>query len=364
MIFKQYRIFKPCTLLWLFFVLLIIFQLLFCSSHSVALFLDDKLPVLESSYGLGAPVQMSGIQEEAGLHITEFHIHWGMLFLNLFVCYVFSALAGTFIKRKTDIKRPFLVYLGTTVAIIGIAFFISIFLSRMYWGYFFKRPNVLPEIRDVSTVTGVIPVITEEISNKEYRFVFDTEFSLSERIDYGRKDLYYNLVTRLLIYLDDKSLLPDEVNDLPASYVTLYSLLPSTGLLAKPETGYNDSEKLSGVIITAENQSGTELFFFSLRGGQVSNDHYPYYEMVFEKHSQSDQLKFVRGQRFFYDVAGIEGLEYFSIWPYLSMIGIVLGFILVTLVGVVRKIASLRSQRNKSVAGAYRVPGNDNVKKH
>ena len=86
----------------------------------------------------------------------------------------------------------------------------------------------------------------------------------------------------------------------------------------------------------ARTRSGSRLVFLSATGGQVSNDRYPCYEMVFERHPQSGQVTFIRGQRFFFDVAGIEGLEWFGIWFIISLSGVMLTLPTVTLIAGIR----------------------------
>lgn len=61
---------------------------------------------------------------------------------------------------------------------------------------------------------------------------------------------------------------------------------------------------------------------FGYQTGQVSNDHYLHGEVVFRL--QADQWKKIDEIRYFYDVAGIEGLEWPLFWPFLSIILFVL----------------------------------------
>ncbi|HBA85785.1 MAG TPA: hypothetical protein DCZ95_17010 [Verrucomicrobia bacterium] len=103
-------------------------------------------------------------------------------------------------------------------------------------------------------------------------------------------------------------------------------LIVGSGLLANPEEGYSRADFLAGILVDAYDQTGARLIFACLGGRQQSNDHYPFYEFVFEEPPNSDGLNLVRGQRFFYDVAGIEGLEWYVMWPVLSVIAIVVGF--------------------------------------
>ena len=64
-------------------------------------------------------------------------------------------------------------------------------------------------------------------------------------------------------------------------------------------------------------QDGRPLLFLGVRGRQVSNDHYPYYEFLFATNSPGAPPTLLSSQRFYYDVAGIR--------PNLSTLGKKLG---------------------------------------
>jgi hypothetical protein len=49
---------------------------------------------------------------------------------------------------------------------------------------------------------------------------------------------------------------------------------------------------------------GESLSILSARGGQVSNDHYPYYEVLYD-----ENLDVFHSQMYYLDWAGIEGFE-------------------------------------------------------
>jgi len=137
------------------------------------------------------------------------------------------------------------------------------------------------------------------------------------------------------VYLEEKRLLPEKVAT-SLDDTDFYDLVSGTGLLAEPQDGYTSAGLLRGVIVDARTRSGSQLVFLCATGQQVSNDHYPCYEMVFERHPQSGQVTFIRGQRFFFDVAGIEGLEWFGIWFIIALPGVMLALSIVTLIAGIR----------------------------
>src|SRR5262249_60800422 len=93
----------------------------------------------------------------------------------------------------------------------------------------------------------------------------------------------------------------------------LYQILEATGRLEGGEPGYSDAKRLGGIAVEALGADGRPLLFVGVQGGEVSNDHHPYYEFLFTTDSPGAPSKLLSFQRFYYDVAGIEGLH----WPVL-----------------------------------------------
>jgi hypothetical protein len=214
---------------------------------------------------------------------------------------------------------------------IGVAFLVSTGGSKIYWGYFFARPALLREVNEIAQVNAVIPIKTESDVAGKHPIVVNDDFSLTEAIANGKRDPYYCLDERILIELERRKLLPAAHAATFVGLPELCSLVNGSGVLAKSEKGYHSTNFLRGIVVEALDRSGSRLVFLCLEGGQVSNDHYPYYETVFKRRDGSPELSFVRGQRFFYDVAGMEGAEWYSIWPFLSVFGVIAGFVLFTI---------------------------------
>ena len=318
------RVFRPSRLTWLFLILVVLAQLMFCT-HA-----HFNVPRQSTwQYGLGHPIEVSysdGVRQDIS-------IHWIVLIANLTLSYLVSATIAALLRRAIKLENALPLYGGAVLAVASLAFVVSIAFSKVYWGYFFRRPTVLEELKEITEVSSIIPVTTEQTSAGEYRFALNPDFSIAESIAYAEEDPYYNLDERILIYLDQNHLLPDKMASSLGPYADLYDLLPETGLLAKAQDGYTSAGLLRGVIVEARSRTGSEFVFLSATGGQVSNDHYPCYEMAFQSDPQSGQLTFVRGQRFFFDVAGIEGVTWGAVWICVSLLGAVVVLPLATLVG-------------------------------
>ena len=146
-----------------------------------------------------------------------------------------------------------------------------------------------------------------------------------------------NLTQRGLFVLERRGVLPEEYSTDISSLPPLFPLIKSTGILAEPEEGYDDSDFLRGVLVAGTDREGQRLVLISMKGYEVSNDHRPFYELAFGAPAGSKELTYHGGQRFFYDLAGIEGMEWYFFWWMLALPGMWLAAIIFTVVVYVRK---------------------------
>ena len=317
---------KPSALAAILLMLILLVQgACFTSGSMTHSFGSDKPDKTSSSYGIGSPIKVTTVNG-----VTSRNINWPILLINFSLSYLLAAVLASAFARGTRFRRPAMTYGAVALVMVLVGFFVSISMSRAYWGYYFSRPPVPNEVQQVKSITAVIPVTTEALDDGTRRMILQDEYSIADRLACGRKDQYYCLDERLLLAFDEMGLLPNaHTTELPL-FPGLFSLVEQTGILAEPEEGYNDSDLLSGVVIDALSKSGRRLVFVGLTGRQLSNDHYPYYEMVFTGSAESSGLSYIGGQRFFFDVAGIEGAEWYLIWPFLALIGVLAGFVVVT----------------------------------
>lgn len=291
--------------------------------------------------GVGAPVQISTVGDS-----TSIRVRWFTLFCNLFIAYIIAAILASGVVRYTGFRRPARAFGVAMTIIMGMAFLASISFSRWYWGYWFSRPPVLREIQEVTEVSAVVPIMTWTDDRGNRTIIPQLEYSMADQLESAKKDSYYGLEERLLMALNDRKLLPEtvqtEMPDIPA----LFPLIQNTGILARHEEGYEDADLLMGVLVMARAAAGQRYMFVGVHGQQVSNDHRPYYEMLFDATGPSNSYAFVRGQRFFFDTAGIEGAEWHVVWLGLSLFGVPLGFLAFTMVtAICRAVKRLRILR-------------------
>lgn len=270
---------------------------------------------------------------------------------SLFIGYLLAKILAFAFQQATGFRRPARAYSCAAAIVLALALLAGIGLSKSYWGYFLFRPPPLVEIADVLGQPVVAVVATPDDADAQSDFVVHPSGSPDKDLAYARRNPYDAPEGRLLLELNRRG-------QLPAAYATSLSHLPPllplvrrSGLIVPAEPGYDGDRQLGGYVVDAVDSSGTRLVFLAICGSQISNDHYPYYEMLFMAPPGSSDLKHVRSQMFFYDVAGIEGAEWYVMGLGFWLMGMPIVFIAMTVVmGVGRGIAQIRKEKRAAVA--------------
>ncbi len=324
------KLLKPTALQLILFLLILSVLHLYFNSYSVSYPLEDlSLTHSNLTIGIGSPITFFTDD-----NTTTIKIKWFALLLNIFLCYLLAAIIGICLVKVTKLKQPWVLFGATAILMIVVSFLISISLSKYYWGYYFFRPSEFSEIHHVTHVKSIIPVDTENDKEQKITIVKDP-FTLSEYILENYDYEYYYLERRLLRVLDDRNLLPDGHGDNLTDFPDIQHLLKESGLLVQSEPGYDGGDNVKGILIHAVDKSGRDLVFIGLQSSQFANDSFAYYEMMLAKNNSTNEFEYVRGQRFFFDRAGIEGLEWYIILTTLSVMSICFGFVIVTIITVV-----------------------------
>lgn len=277
---------------------------------------------------------------------TTWDVPWLFLAGSLAGGYLAAQLLAVLFRRATGFRRPARAYLLAMLPVVLLAFSLGIGFSKFYWGYYLFRPALLKEFRQIAQVAALVPVETSDATNAPPTLVHCGDFSLAEDLAYAVKNSYDDPVGRLLLALEQQRLLPAEFSASLSGLPPLLPLAQTSGLIAPSEDGYDSERSLRGIVVDAVDPAGARLVYLGLRGGQVSNDHYPYYELLFTAPAGSSDLKFVRGQRFFFDVAGIEGAEWYVMGLGFSLVAIPLALVaLMAAMALGRAIAWLLDKR-------------------
>jgi hypothetical protein len=112
----------------------------------------------------------------------------------------------------------------------------------------------------------------------------------------------------------------------------LRGTLDADGVLVDGDPGYPLAKKLWGHVAVGKGPDGRQMIASALWGGEVSNDLHPYYEVLFSR-TPSGDLRVVRARRYWFDVAGLEGIA--------QWLGGIAGFV----VGTIGSVVYLSRQR-------------------
>jgi hypothetical protein len=233
-----------------------------------------------------------------------------------------------------------------------VAFVAAVTFSKVYWGYWLWRPTLDSRILEVRRYLGVSFIEAEPQAGVPLAFVEDPETSVSEELERYRRDDYTYGDKRVLEVLDTRGALSTLPLKRTVELHTLLALIQGTDALAEPEPGYAPrGSRLYGLALEAEGHDGSRLLFLGLHGGEVSNDHYPAYEFLFQAPPGTERFEQVSVNRWFIDVAGVEGAEWYFVFLFFFPLLVLVSWLGLGVYAVFRWGSSLRRVRG------YRAPG-------
>lgn len=94
----------------------------------------------------------------------------------------------------------------------------------------------------------------------------------------------------------------------------------------RSEPGCNTHERFRGLWMELEGQDNQRYLFVMADGGQVSNDHYPHYRLLYSL-EPNGKLTLVSNQLFYFDIAGMEGMEWDGIFELFTIAAVFLAII-------------------------------------
>lgn len=206
-------------------------------------------------------------------------------------------------KKKTSTYIVALILIA-----IGIPFLASIVFSKSYWGYYFTPPLInlpLHEIKEIESITWLI----NQNDKNDIEIKAVSLERVKECTDDYHKESEHHPHCRLLYEIDtsyelEKDLKMGTLNEMKM----LIHYLRSDIDFEIGNNGYDSSKWLSGYVATGMNEDGESIVIASLKGGPVSNDHYPLYDIIMK--GELDNIKeIVFMQKYYEDVAGFEGFR-------------------------------------------------------
>jgi len=215
----------------------------------------------------------------------------------------------------------------TFAALTALSSGLSIWFSNAYWGYPFTAPALPETVSEFDEILTITPFEVLDASSPNYQLAPER---LSDRnylqplgnsgyLGSTKCNTEYCHPSRALVQLVDQGSLSEQKPTLTAEQLAQAGdQLRNADLLLKAEGDYAESVRWeSGLIIEAMANDQRHLFF-AINAGQIENDHYPYYEMVFQQDSFAEPLELVEMNQFFYEIAGIEGADFRAVWILLA----------------------------------------------
>jgi hypothetical protein len=232
----------------------------------------------------------------------------------------------------------------SSIAVIQISFTILASTANyMYWGYAFKRPPVFDQINQAYKIITCSSINNYGAAHIKTLHITSDTFQL-----YERSDIYYDNIDRPFLVFQDIQSQHGHLYDLPKiflnpdkkiSNVVLQNIekqIEQSDIIDNRKEGYDKHSALYGVVTEFITISGTKYCMVSLGGQQVSNDHYPRYELLFIE--TNNAYKLIEKQRFYIDIAGLEGFEYATKAPFFSLLLTIIGVIVSLITWIVNRI--------------------------
>lgn len=279
--------------------------------------------------------------------LIQFHhsngITWWLIYF--IVPIIISLLLGLSIYKKLKDKK-----LLSVIAIINLAILIIVNVSigvasKNYWGYSFKRPAIFKEVESALKVEKASTIYSIDKDGRK-EFILDT-VKIDENL-LGRKDPYYGRRNRIFMTFEDNAskhgylynwykVLLDTTREISTERLELINQeIYNSDIIEPGESGWDESKNVNGEIVEFMTEDSLRFIYAGLNGGQVENDHYPFYEFLFSINNGTVKLK--KTNKFFTDIAGIEGIEYSSIEPIIMTLITIILFLVYSLIEIVRLI--------------------------
>ncbi len=194
-------------------------------------------------------------------------------------------------------------YIGRSIALIVIIIYGFLGLSMyLLWNYPFKRPAVFKELLGAKEVLAIT-----DFSYKPPDSILLIENSLISKTSACYE--YYCLLERPLVAFQEAKAYINKKGTVTINVVReIIQKIKAENLLPKPSSEYyhESANSFTGRIIKFETNN-KQYYIVSIRTGEVSNDHYALAEFLLDGR---DSLQIIKSQTFYYDIAGVEFLDY------------------------------------------------------
>lgn len=339
--------FRPTLAALILFVLLLVPQaLLEQTAQTITMSSSMREETRITTWGVPPIVEQTyrAIPGAAPATVTE--VHYGMIALVLLGAVVIALPLGRLVTGPHGMppfpgrEHPARTLLIVILATAAVAFVTAISISRAYWGYWLTPPPLDPRVASAASIVSQSAFDTMREKDGTLRCVFAPSLNLNTqlpRISVPSNADDYPFREREEEVFRQRGLLKTEAPGFSAERLAhLHSILDRTGLLFAGTKGYPDAKALSGRVWELKTGDHQPLLFVSAQGREVSNDHYPYYEFLFDN-TNPDNPVLLAHNRFFYDVAGFEGVTALRLFAGFTILALIPTMIATVLVMALRR---------------------------
>ena len=265
---------------------------------------------MNDQYRIGVGVWLT-VSENAWGQVV---VHWRTVLFALALTYAVSSLLGWMVVRFGKVARPARLILTMICGCIICGFLVSICWSRVYWGYYLRRPGVDPRIRCWERVLSITPfTATAWVSSNTppWEYVIERDYNVTTALKKAKTASeypYYALRERILLHMDKHGILPSDAETMQLD--RLSHILHQTPI----ESVWN------GILVEGADRRNQRYLFLGHRP-LVYNDHREYREYLYRLSDYGDTIREIAFQRFFFDSAGFEGMEWNVVFIALASLG-------------------------------------------
>jgi hypothetical protein len=188
------------------------------------------------------------------------------------------------------------------LAIPLLALLAGALAGRAIWGHWFSPPSSESTVRALSNLDTFSSIWSDSSASGA-----EALRSAGRNANHIAGEVPYARVPAALIAagMQPASSAPVSAHLLP----DVIAALREAGELREGAVGYPNATDLHGHLAVGRSSSGETVVVAALVGGEASNDHYPYYEVVLSE-GPNQSLTIRRLRFYWYDVAGLEGIAH------------------------------------------------------
>jgi hypothetical protein len=204
--------------------------------------------------------------------------------------------------------------IGSTTPVItaaSLSIALGLAANYWYWHYPVRPPALLRELRDVQSLRQLSSI--NDLDGKTTATATPmTAVPPASALQWNRPDSLLMPTERILEEFGKRNLAIGSQTPMSSEQLaSIWQALEDAKLLLDGNPGYPDAKSLYGYAGAAHLQNGSEILFTAVMGNEYANDHYPYYEAVFEQRPEG--LVIINSLWFFEDIAGIEGARWYAV---------------------------------------------------